>query len=259
MASGPQVGVLLREWRRRRRLSQLQLACDADISTRHLSFVENGHSQPSREMLLHLAEQLAVPLRERNRLLEAAGYAPVYPERPLSSPPLEAARQAIDLVLKGHEPYPALAIDRYWTLVGHNRSVTPFLMGVDPALRQPPINLLRFTLHPGGLAPRIVNLGEWRAHLLARLHRDIELTGDPRLVELMTEVRAYPAPAVAAVRDYGGVVVPMELITGGVTLLFFSTTTVFGTAVDVTLAELAIEAFFPADARTAEILRGMTS
>ncbi len=259
MASGAHAGTLLREWRQRRRLTQLQLACEAEISTRHLSFVETGRAQPSREMLVHLSEQLDIPLRERNRLLEAAGYAALYPERPLSAPPLEQARQAVDLVLKGHEPYPALAIDRYWTLIAHNRSVAPFLVGVEPALRQPPINLLRFTLHPGGLAPRIANLGEWRVHLLARLHRDIELTGDPRLAELMAEVRAYPAPAAAGIRDYGGVVVPMELVTNGVTLQFFSTTTVFGTAVDITLAELAIEAFFPGNAETAEILRRFTS
>lgn len=259
MASASHAGTLVREWRQRRRMTQLQLACEAEISTRHLSFVETGRSQPSREMLLLLSEQLEIPLRERNHLFEAAGYAAPYLQRPLTAPPLEPARQAIDLVLKGHEPYPALAIDRYWTLVGHNRAVAPFLLGVDAELRKPPLNLLRFTLHPGGLAPRIANLGEWRAHLLARLHRDVNLTGDQELVRLMAEIQSYPAPPPAGLRDYGGLAVPMELMTDGVVLRFFSTTTVFGTAVDVTLAELAIEAFFPADPGTAEFLRGFTS
>ncbi len=259
MSSLQTVGALLREWRQRRRLTQLDLAGDAGISTRHLSFVETGRSQPSREMLLHLAEQLDVPLRERNRLLQSAGYASAYPEHPLSAPPFEIALRAIHLVLKGHEPYPALAIDRHWTLIGHNRSVGPFLAGVEPELRQPPINLLRFTLHPGGLATRIANLGEWRAHLLMRLRHQIEVTADPVLIELMAEMVRYPAPAVAAVRDYAGVVVPMELRSEAGTLSFFSTTTVFGTPIDVTLSELAIEAFFPADAATAETLRRITS
>jgi transcriptional regulator with XRE-family HTH domain len=154
----PNVGHLIREWRQRRRLSQLDLACEADISTRHLSYVENGRASPSREMLMHLAERLDVPLRERNMLLTAAGYAPIYRERPLADPALSAARQAVDLVLKGHEPYPALAIDRHWTMLAHNRTVPLLLGGVDAALLKPPVNVLRLSLHPQGLAPRIVNL-----------------------------------------------------------------------------------------------------
>jgi transcriptional regulator with XRE-family HTH domain len=250
------VGELLREWRQRRRLSQLDLAGEADISTRHLSFVETGRSQPSRETLLHLAEQLAVPLRERNVLLVAAGFAPVFPERPLSDPALVKAREAIELVLKGHEPYPALAVDRHWTMVVSNAAVPRLLGGVDPALLQSPVNVLRLSLHPGGLAPRITNLTEWRAHLLARLRHQIELTADPVLVALESELRAYPggvgtrtSPA-----DRSAVFVPFRLRGDAGTLSFFSTTTVFGTPIDITLSELAIEAFFPADPETAAAL-----
>jgi transcriptional regulator with XRE-family HTH domain len=260
MASTRPVGELLREWRQRRRLSQLHLSCDAEISTRHLSFLENSRSQPSREMVLHLAAQLDVPLRERNVLLVAAGYAPIFPEHRLTEPALENARKAVDLVLTGHEPYPALAIDRHWVLVASNRTVAPLLAGADPALLQPPVNVLRLSLHPGGLAPRIANLAEWRSHLLARLHQQIEITADPVLVELMNELRAYPVPSKsagspAANRDYAGVVVPFELITESGVLAFISTTTVFGTPVDITLSELALETFFPANSATAEALR----
>jgi transcriptional regulator with XRE-family HTH domain len=262
MASARPVGELLREWRQRRRLSQLHLSCDAEISARHLSFLENGRSQPSREMVLHLAAQLDVPLRERNILLVAAGYAPIFPERRLNEPALEHARKAVDLVLMGHEPYPALAIDRHWTMVASNRAVAPLLAGVDASLLRPPVNVLRLSLHPNGLAPRIANLAEWRSHLLARLHQQIQVTADPGLVELINELRAYPTPAEskttsspAANREYAGVVVPFELITESGVLAFISTTTVFGTPVDITLSELALETFFPADSRTAEALR----
>src|SRR5262244_3339088 len=170
------VGSLLRKWRERRRLSQLDLACEAEISTRHLSFLETGRSLPSREMVLRLAEQLEVPLRERNVLLIAAGYAPAFPERPLDDPALQAARKAVDLVLAGHEPYPALAIDRHWTLIASNNAVPPLMAGADPSLLRPPVNVLRLSLHPAGLSPRIVNLPQWRAHLLERLRRQIDLT-----------------------------------------------------------------------------------
>jgi len=264
MASAQPVGDLLREWRQRRRLSQLELSCDAEISTRHLSFLETGRSQPSREMVLHLAAQLDVPLRERNVLLVAAGYAPIFPERQLADPALENARKAVDLVLRGHEPYPALAIDRHWMLVASNRAVAPLLVGADATLLRPPVNVLRLSLHPSGLAPRIANLAEWRSHLLARLYHQIEVTADPVLVDLMNELRAYPIPSQrksagtsAADRDYAGVVVPFELITESGLLAFFSTTTVFGTPVDITLSELALEAFFPANSATAEALRKM--
>jgi transcriptional regulator with XRE-family HTH domain len=254
------VGDLLRDWRRRRRLSQLELACKADISTRHLSFLETGRSAPSREMVLHLAEQLDVPLRERNQWLRAAGYADVYPERPLADPALVTARVAVDLVLKGHEPYPALAVDRYWTLVARNDGVARLLEGVAPALLRPPVNVLRLSLHPAGLAPRIANFPEWRAHLLNRLQRQIDATLDAELAALMDELRAYPSPAGSeavgprAGRDHGGVVVPLELITRSGVLALFSTTTIFGTPVDITLSELALELFYPADAATTEFL-----
>jgi transcriptional regulator with XRE-family HTH domain len=255
-------GALLREWRQRRHLSQLALALKADISQRHLSFVESGRAQPSRDMALHLAEQLGVPLRERNRLLLAAGYAPVFLERPLDDPALGAARRAVERVLQGHEPYPALAIDRHWTLLAANRAVGVFLSGVDPSLLQPPVNVLRVSLHPRGLAPRIVNLRQWRAHLLERVEHQVEASADPVLEKLLAELRAYPLPpqhalshVVAAAHDESGVFVPLLLATDDGVLSAISTTTVFGTPVDITLSEIALECFFPADAETAERLR----
>lgn len=240
-------------------MSQLDLAVDAEISTRHLSFVESGRSQPSRDMLLHLAERLAVPLRERNVLLVSAGYAPVFAERPIGDPALASARKAIELVLKGHEPYPALAVDRHWTLLDANKSVAPLLAGADLALLKPPVNVLRLSLHPSGLAPRIANLPEWRAHLFERLRKQIEVSADPVLVELLSELRALPSPASrrpppAPNADYAGVVVPFQLATEAGVLSFLSTTTVFGTPVDVTLSEIALESFFPADRATADAL-----
>jgi len=261
MVQSQAVGDLLREWRRRRRLSQLDLACEADISTRHLSFLETGRSQPSREMVLRLAEQLDIPLRERNLMLIAAGYAPVFTERSLEDPALDAARRAVDLVLAGHEPYPAIAIDRHWTLIASNNAMPSMLAGVDPFLLQPPVNVLRLSLHPAGLAPRIANLREWRSHLLERLRRQIDITADSVLVELINELGDYPIPEGASSsehdtgREYAGVIVPFQYVTEAGTLSFFSTTTIFGTPVDITLSELAIESFFPADAATAEAVR----
>jgi transcriptional regulator with XRE-family HTH domain len=254
------VGALLREWRTRRRMSQLDLALEAEISTRHLSFLETGRAQPSRDMVLHLAETLDVPLRERNMLLVAAGYAPHFAERTLDDPALAAARKAIDQVLAGHEPYPALAIDRHWTLVAANRVVESLLTGVAATLLESPINVLRLSLHPDGLAPRIANLAEWRAHLLARVRRQIDLTADPVLVDLVEELEAYPVRrergALRSVeRDFAEIAIPFELDAGGVRLRFLSTTMVFGTPVDVTLSELALEFFFPANAATAEALQ----
>ena len=255
------VGDLLREWRQRRRLSQLELAGDTEISARHLSFLETGRSAPSREMILRLAGQLKVPMRDQNVLLVAGGYAPVFPETPLDAPALQAARSAVDRVLTGHEPFPALAIDRHWTLVASNRTVPLLLAGADPSLLQPPINVLRLTLHPAGLASRIANLGEWRAHLLERVGRQIELTADPVLADLAKELRGYPEPprvkggsAVARSED-ARVGVPLQLIVEGGVLSFFSTTTVFGTPIDITLSELALEAFYPSDGATAAAVR----
>jgi transcriptional regulator with XRE-family HTH domain len=249
------VGLQLREWRQRRRLSQLDLAGDADVSTRHLSFVETGRSVPSRAMLLRLADRLEVPLRERNRLLTAAGYAPMYSQHALDDPALAAARQAVELVLKGHEPYPALAVDRHWALVSYNRAVLPLLQGAAPELMKPPINVLRLSLHPQGLAPRIVNLGAWRAHLLHRLRQQVAASADPVLEALHDELQRLPGPPEGdEPAPLSSVVVPLVMATPAGNLSFISTTTVFGTPVDITLSELALETFFPADEATAAAL-----
>jgi len=327
------VGEQLREWRQRRHLSQLDLAAEVEMSTRHLSFVETGRAQPSRVMVLRLAERLSVPLRERNALLIAAGFAPMYSQHAFSDPSMAAARAAVDLILTGHEPYPALLIDRYWMLVAANRIVAPMLAGVDESLLAPPMNMLRITLHPAGLAPRIANLTQWREHVLGRVQRDFELTADERLGALLEELRGYPAGAEAAAgagvggsgglgssggsggsdrsgrseRSSGGceddglspdsdagsdaevdvdsysssnsgagsganananagcdsdaaisgLVVPLKLHSPAGLLTLFSTTTVFGTAVEVTLSELMLEAFYPADEFTAQVLRSV--
>jgi transcriptional regulator with XRE-family HTH domain len=262
-ASRP-VGDLLRQWRQRRRLSQLDFALDAGISPKHLSFLETGRSRPSREMLLRLAELLDIPLRERNALLLAAGFAPMFPERRLDDPSLQAARDAMDMVLEGHDPYPAIAVDRHWTLLAANRAAHRLLAGTSPQQLVPPVNVLRLSLHPDGPAPRIVNLAQWRAYLLARLRREIEISADTVLMALLEELSAYPVPqrpAHAAPIDSGNAfVVPLQLATpGGDVLSFISTTTVFGTPIDVTLSELALESFFPADAATAAALRQMAT
>ena len=240
-------------------MSQLDLACEADISTKHLSFMETGRSAPSRDMVLHLAERLDVPLRARNALLNAAGFAPVFPERRLDDPAMTAVRQAIDIVLTGHEPHPALAVDRHWCMAAANRAVAPLIAGVDAVLLNPPVNVLRLALHPGGLAPRTVNLPEWRAHLLERLRQQIDVSGDPVLVDLMAELRGYGAPASTtsstAGPDFTAIAIPFRLATEDGVLSFFSTTTVFGTPIDVTLSELALECFFPADHATAAAMR----
>ncbi|HEX8103702.1 MAG TPA: helix-turn-helix transcriptional regulator [Solirubrobacteraceae bacterium] len=248
------VGPLLRDWRRRRHLSQFALALDAGVSARHLSFVETGRARPSAEMVVHLAEHLEVPLRDRNALLVAAGYAPAYVERPLDAPELGPVREAIDRVLAAHEPYPALVVDRHWGMVAGNRAVELLTAGVAPALLEPPVNVLRLALHPDGLAGRIANLGEWRAHLLDRLARQAVATADPALDALHAELSALPGGAPPAALDLaaGDIAVPLRLEGG---LAFISTVTTFGTAVDVTVAELAIEAFYPADAHTAAAVR----
>ncbi|HEX6638140.1 MAG TPA: helix-turn-helix transcriptional regulator [Steroidobacteraceae bacterium] len=251
-------GEELRTWRQRRHLSQLELATEVDISTRHLSFMETGRSQASRAMVLRLAQQLDVPLRERNDLLIAAGFAPMYAQRPLSDPSFDAVRDAVNLILRGHEPYPALLVDRHWTLVSANQAAQAFMAGVDPELLEPPVNVLRLSLHPRGSAPNIVNLAEWRAHVLARLARDVEITADTSLAALLSELRGYPGGEAHYAGDpaNASVVVPLKLRTPeGAVLSFFSTTTVFGTAVEVTLSELVLEAFYPADDFTAAALR----
>jgi transcriptional regulator with XRE-family HTH domain len=264
----PPVGELLRQWRTRRRLSQLDLAIQADISSRHLSFVETGRSRPSREMVLHLAEELALPLRERNALLLAAGYAPVYGESTVESPVMAEVRAAVRQLLRGHEPYPAVVVDGGWDLVDANGAAGALMAGCAPWLLEPPLNVLRVSLHPEGMAPRIVNLGEWRAHLLARLRRQVDATASPRLAALHEELRGYPGGAADAeveprrpgegLRSHD-VVLPMRLRHGGGELAFFSTVATFGTPLDITVAELVIESFFPADVATAAMVRDLSA
>jgi transcriptional regulator with XRE-family HTH domain len=256
-------GEHLRHWRQHRRLSQLDLAQEADISTRHLSFVETGRSVPSREMVLRLSERLDIPLRERNALLVAAGYAPMYRERSLDDPALASARQAVELILKSHEPFPALALDRHWNLITANAALPHLLAGVDPELLQAPVNVLRLSLHPRGLAPKIANLAQWRNHLFERLRHQVAITADPVLVDLLEELRGYPMPEgandVHLEGEHLGVVMPFKFATAHGVLSFISTTTIFGTPVDVTLQELMLETFFPADAFTGEVLRKVLS
>jgi transcriptional regulator with XRE-family HTH domain len=252
------VGPLLRDWRRRRRRSQMDLALDAGVSARHVSFVESGRSRPSAEMVVRLAEQLEVPLRDRNELLLAAGYAPLYGERPLDDPDMAPVREALELVLRGHEPYPAAVVDRWWEMVAANSAIALLTEGVAAELLAPPVNVMRVALHPEGMAPRIVNFAEWRAHLLERLRHQASVTGDAALAALYEEVSGYPGPPDAdAHHGVGGeVFVPLVFrAADGRELRFFSTVATFGTAVDITVAELAIESFFPADSATAEALR----
>jgi transcriptional regulator with XRE-family HTH domain len=254
------VGELLRDWRQRRRLSQLDLALDAQVSARHISFVETGRANPSRELVLHLAEQLEVPLRDRNSLLLAAGYAPVYAETPLDSDAMAPARNALDKILSGHEPYPALIVDRRWDLVSANAPAMAIMTdSVDPALLGPPANTLRVTLHPDGLAPQIENLADYSAHLLMRLQRQSIMSGDPEMAALLDELRGYPGVeelASVAVEPAELLFAPLRMrLPDGTRLTFFSTLATFGTALDITLAELAIEQLFPADAETEALLR----
>ena len=251
------VGEHLRQWRQRRHLSQLDLALEAEISARHLSFVETGRAAPSRDMVLRLAERLNAPLRERNVLLVAAGYAPAFPQRALDDPALSAAREAIDLVLGAHEPNPALAYDRHWNLVAANRMVAPILEGIPQRLLSQPLNILRLAFHPEGLAPRTVNLAQWCGHLLERLHRQCEATADPELLKLFQELKSYPIPARSGPLASDTVAIPFKLRHRDEVLSFFSTTMVFGTPVDITLSELALETFFPADELTALRLKQM--
>jgi transcriptional regulator with XRE-family HTH domain len=254
-------GDLLRHWRRTRRLSQLELAGRAETSTRHLSFVETGRSTPSRQLILHLSEELDIPLRERNRMLLAAGYAPVYAEPGLDTPTMAPVRTAMRQILTGYEPYPALAVDAQWNMVDANSGVALFLDGIPADLLTPPVNALRLSLHPQGLAPRILNLAQWRGHLFERVDRQIEATGSADLAALRTELLGYPGG-----RDDPGLpepdqaVVPLRLRhhdgeRGDIELDFISTMTIFGSPMNVTVAELAIESFLPASPETAEFLR----
>jgi transcriptional regulator with XRE-family HTH domain len=237
-------------------MSQFDLACDADISTKHLSFVETGRSRPSRHMVLHLAACLDVPLRERNVLLTSAGFAPVFQERAFNEPALDLVRRNVESVLAAYDPNPALAVDRHWTLLAANRAVAHLVAGAEPSLLRPPVNVLRLSLHPAGLASRIINLAQWRGHVTARLRRQIDISGDVALTDLLEELRDYPGPGGAeAVNDHDQIAIPFRLATIDGELSFFTTTAMFGTPVDITVAELAIEAFLPADTQTAETMR----
>jgi transcriptional regulator with XRE-family HTH domain len=247
-------GDLLREWRRRRNLSQLELSLNSDVSARHLSFVETGRSKPSRDMVVRLAETLEVPLREQNTLLMAAGYAPLYAERTLESDDMEPVRSALDRFLRAHEPYPALVTDRHHNLLASNDALATVTSGCAPQLLEAPANAIRVALHPEGMAPRTLNLAEWSAHLLARLRREALLSGDPALEELHAEMAAYPGVETelrAEERSAADIVVPLRLADGEDELAFFSTICTFGTPLDVTLSELSIEAFYPVNAKTA--------
>ncbi|AKS36546.1 helix-turn-helix domain-containing protein [Mycolicibacterium goodii] len=253
--SGTSIGTLVREWRQRRRISQLDLAIEADVSPRHVSFIETGRAQPSRTMVLRLAEALEVPPREQNRLLLAAGLAPVYSERSLDDPEMAAVRDGLTRVLDAYHPYPCVAVDREWNLLRANAGAAVMLDGVAPHLLERP-NALRITLHPQGMAPRIRNLAEWRHHLISRLRREVAVSGSGALAALLAEVESYPG-GFESTHDLGGVAVPLELLTArGEVLRFLSTVTTFGTALDLTAAELSVEAFLPADERTAAALRG---
>jgi transcriptional regulator with XRE-family HTH domain len=257
------IGRLLRDWRQRRHLSQLALATSSSISQRHISFVESGRAMPSRELVLALARALEIPFRERNELLLAAGFAPIYRERPLDAPALQPARLAIELVLRAHEPFPALAIDRHWQLIMANAALAPLLARVHPDLLRPPVNVLRISLHPAGLAPQIVNFREWREHVLSRVETQVRLSRDPVLAALHEELSAlgvlHTEPSTPGDSPLAGVAIPLQLETDRGRLSFLSTTTVFGTPVDITLAELAIEAFLPADEATAAALRAFAA
>lgn len=258
------VGGMVRTWREARRLSQLDLALDAEISQRHLSFIESGRSAPSRDMLLHIAEHLDVPLRERNAMLLAAGFAPAYPIRSLDDPSLVLAKASVERVLKAHEPFPALAFDRHWNIVSANQAVWSLLEMVSKDLLAPPINVLRISLHPEGLAPHIANLAGWRHHLLGQLRRQLRITRDAAFEALLKELNTYPVPASAeaGVQDgipVDGIAIPLRLTTPNGILSFISTVTVFGTPLEITLSELTMEAFYPADEFTKAAVSGGTS
>ena len=260
MATDARVGPLLRDWRKRRRLTQLELALDAGISARHLSFVETGRSKPGREMVLRISDELDIPFRERNQLLLAAGHAPAYPERSLDDSELTPVREALDLILEGHEPYPAVVLDRGWNLVAANSpmwALTEFV-DIDPALLEPPINALRVGLHPRGFAPLTVDLGRWRAYFLERLERQVTTTGDEDLAALLAEVAGYPAPDPEPNPNPAEVLGPLKVhAPGGGELSFFGMFATFDSPFEVTTSELAIELLFPADRATGEALQAL--
>ncbi|MFE0250875.1 helix-turn-helix domain-containing protein [Streptomyces sp. NPDC059010] len=260
------VGPLLRAWREQRRVSQLELALRADSSARHISFIETGRSRPSEEMVLRLAEHLEVPVRERNALLLAAGYAPHYPETPLDDPALDALRAGMEQLIQGYEPYPALVVDAMYNVHAANRGILMLLDGIPEHLLKAPLNAMRLTLHPEGLAPRIRNLREWRGHLLAQMDRQIALRRSEPLRRLYEEVAAYPVPEeeppgtdaepAVAVPYFA---LPMQIEHEGRVLSFISSISTFNTPMDVTVAELAIETLLPADPATVKYLQSLMS
>jgi transcriptional regulator with XRE-family HTH domain len=263
-ATSQAVGALLREWRERRRVTQLELALEAGVSARHLSFVETGRSKPGREMLLRVLQRLEVPFREQNRLLLAAGHAPAFPERSLEDAELKPVRDALDVILRGHEPYPAVVVDRTWNLVAANSPMYALTaaIDVDPALLEPPVNVMRVGLHPRGLAPLMVNLGDWHAHWIERLERQLAVSGDEELAALIEEIRGYPVPEPE--RDRASGVGRSDLLgpvrvhgPGGGELSFFGMFATFDTPFEVTTSELALELLFPADRATAELLENL--
>jgi transcriptional regulator with XRE-family HTH domain len=262
-ATSQAIGALLREWRERRRVTQLELALEAGVSARHLSFVETGRSKPGRETLLRVLERLDVPFREQNQLLLVAGHAPAFPERSLEDPELQPVRDALEVILRGHEPYPAVAVDRAWNLVAANSPMYALtaVVDVDPALLEPPINVMRVGLHPRGLGPLMVNLGDWHAHWLARLERQLAVTGDEELAALIEEIAGYPVPEPE--RDpasgLGGTEIlgPVRVHGPGGELSFFGMFATFDTPFEVTTSELAIELLFPADRATADLLENL--
>jgi transcriptional regulator with XRE-family HTH domain len=254
-------GVLLRRWRTSRRMTQSDLAGVAESSTRHLSCLETGRAQPSRDMILKLAEHLEVPLRDQNALLLAAGFAPTFHERPLAE--LASARAAIDRVLQAHQPYPAFAVDRRWNVVLSNAALPQLYEGCSPELLRPPVNAVRLILHPLGVAPRVLNFAEWRAHTVAVLRRQIEARADPVIQALLREITSYPLPAgataAAATDGAERYAMPLRIATRLGTVSFLNTTTIFGTPTDVTLSELALEMLFPADEDTIGVVRAMVA
>src|SRR5262245_10145899 len=260
---GPAIGDQLRAWRERRHLSQMELSLRAEVSSRHLSFVETGRSRPGRELILRLAEELHIPLRDRNALLVSAGFAPVFEHRPFSDPSFDPVRAILELALEKHKPFPAYVIDRHWTVVASNAAIPEMYEGVAPELLRQPINVIRLMLDPRGMASRIVNFAAWRVHLLAQLRRQLSLTADPVLERLLREALAYPGGSAedgdGAHAAFGGPAMPLEIATRFGRLRFMGATTVFGTPADVTLEEIAIEVLYPADAFTEKTVRALAA
>jgi transcriptional regulator with XRE-family HTH domain len=254
--ASPPVGEKVRLWRKRRGISQLELAVSAGISQRHLSFVETGRAQPGRELVLRVAEELAIPLRERNDLLLFAGFAPVFQHRSYDDPSFDPVRKVIDVALALHRPFLAYVVDRYWNVVSSNGSMRELFDGIAPELARKPMNVVRLMLHPNGLAPRIVQFSAWRSHLLSQLRRQVHLTGDPALEELFHEAKAFPGPEIEeSVIQRSNLMIPLEINTVFGQLSFLNATTVFGNPVDVTLEEIALEKLYPANEFTESVIR----